>query len=324
MRLLRTIEELTPARASGVCPPVVLAIGNFDGIHRGHRAVIRQTQTIAAELATEPSSEHAPPPEAWLLTFDPHPCHIVAPERCQPLLATRSQKEALLAATGLDATVFMPFERATADLEPRAFLQLLTKHIPGLAAVVVGENWRFGRRAAGNVDTLKTLAAELGFEVHLTELTEWQGERVSSTRIRKAIAAGKMRDAAAMLERPHRVEGLVVKGRQQGRQQGFPTANISCETALLPPPGIYAVASPLEENGEQVVWGGAAYLNQNLVEAGIIEVHYFDRDENLYGRHFTVDILQQLRPDRTFEDMDELVAQITRDVDEARAVFARR
>lgn len=320
MRLLGTIEDLTPTRASGVCPSVVLAIGNFDGIHLGHRAVIRQTQTIAAELGTDLSSSS----EAWLLTFDPHPCHIVAPERCQPLLATRSQKETLLAATGLDATVFMPFERATADLEPRAFLQLLTKHIPGLAAVVVGENWRFGRRAAGNVDTLKTLGAELGFAVHLTELTEWQGERVSSTRIRKAIAEGKMRDAAAMLERPHRVEGLVVKGRQQGRQQGFPTANISCETALLPPPGIYAVASPLEENGEQVVWGGAAYLNQNLVEAGIIEVHYFDRDEDLYDRLFAVDILQQLRPDRAFEDMDELVAQITRDVDEARAVFARR
>jgi len=290
----------------------------LDGIHIGHRAVIAQTCSIAAELTASGRG----PAEAWLLTFDPHPCHIVAPERCQPLLATRSQKEVLLAATGLDAAVFMPFERATAELEPRAFLQQLVDQIPGLAAVVVGENWRFGRRAAGTVDTLKELAVELGFAVHPAGITEWQGERVSSTRIRAAVAAGKMRDAAAMLGRPYRVEGVVVKGRQVGRQQGFPTANIHCENALLPPPGIYAVASPVRQSGgEDEVWGGAAYLNQTLVDAGVIEVHYFDRSEDLYERRFAVDLLEQLRPDRAFDDMDELVAQIGRDVEQARAVF---
>lgn len=307
MRLYKTIEDI-PSTGS----PVVLTIGNFDGLHLGHQAVIQQARALADHHGGE----------AWLLTFHPHPCHVVAPERCQTPLTTRAQKEALLEATELDAAVFMPFEAEVADLEPEAFVDLISSCLPGLVAVVVGENWRFGRKAVGDFERLQALGAERGFEVEATKIVEWQGKRVSSTRIRAAVANGDIASVTAMLGRPHRVVGEVVRGRGIGRQQGFPTANIHCADEwgglVLPPPGIYAVRSAVEEGH----WGGAAYLNEHLIENHIIEVHYFDVDEDLYGRSFEVELLAQIRPDKHFDSPEELVAQIERDVAEARRLVA--
>ena len=292
--------------------PRCLAIGAFDGIHIGHQRLIAEACTRATQVAGE----------AWLLTFDPHPSRVLRPGDAPPLLTSTPHKLRLLEQTGLHGVVVHPFTRALSRLTPRAFWAQLTAAVPGLHTVIVGGNWRFGHRAGGDVELLRALAADDGIDVRVPDAVCWQEEPVSSTRIRQAVEAGRLAEAEAMLQRRFSLLGTVVAGRQYGRQLGFPTANIHLQDEARPPTGVYAVTARF--NGD--TYPGAAYLGVRPTAQGahthpLLEVHLFDADLDLYGRTIEVAFVEHLRPDRRFNQPDELRRQIARDVQQARRVL---
>lgn len=287
--------------------PVTLAIGAFDGIHLGHRAVIAQTHGLA----------EANGGEAWLLSFDPHPLKVLAPDRCPARIATPDQMLGQLEALELDGLWLAPFDQALADLEPLDFLALLRDSVPNLSGFVVGDNWRFGRQAAGDVNTLKAWCEAEGLRVHLTVLTQWKDAPVSSTRIRQAILDGKMEGAAAMLGRGYSLTGSVVPGAQEGRSLGFPTINLQVDNEIVPPPGIYAGYTKVD--GERI--NGAAYINVPKRAAGIVEMHLLDYEADLYGLELEMTLLKRTREDRAFTNVETLKTQIADDIHDVRTFF---
>lgn len=305
MEIARDIAGLRDARR-----PVVLAAGVFDGVHRGHVSVL---DTALRDAAARNG-------DAWVLTFDPHPLRILHPPAAPAMLTSTPHKLMLLGRTGMAGCVVQPFTRELADLEPEAFIDRLCADVPTLAALVVGYNWTFGRRARGNVELLRQLAAPRGFAVHIVEGLQWNGEAISSTRIRNAVAAGRLDEAEAMLGRPFGIFGRVVHGKKFGRQLGFPTANVRPENEVRPPPGSYAVTAVT--GGEAMP--AAAYVGHRDRGFGPeIEVHVLDRSMDFYDRDMDVLFHRQLRPDAHFETFDALKAAIAGDVAAARAFFAR-
>lgn len=300
MRIANKLEDLQAATK-----PVVLAAGVFDGVHRGHLAVI---ETAIADAKRRNG-------EAWALTFDPHPQRVLRPETAPLMLTSTPHKLELLSHTGLDGVVVQPFTRELAALEPEAFIDFLRDSVPGHASLVVGFNFNFGRRARGDTGMLRDLGTQHGFDVHIVGGLQWHGEGISSTRIRQAITAGKLDDAAAMLGRPFGVLGRVVRGKQLGRQLGFPTANVLPDNEVRPPPGSYAVRARVHG-----AWVDAAgYIGHRDRGFGPeIEVHLLDRSLDLYGAEMEVTFLTLLRPDQQFDSLDALKAQIGRDVAAAR------
>jgi riboflavin kinase/FMN adenylyltransferase len=304
---MHTIRKLSGLGA--VRTPIVLAAGVFDGVHEGHRSVIATAHEKAAAC-------HG---QAWVLTFDPHPLKILKPDAAPALLTSTQHKLALLSALGVDGCVLMPFNRELAELEPEAFIENLCSLAPTLHGIVVGENWTFGHRARGNAGMLRKLASEKSLEITVVPGVTWNGSTVSSTRIRQAVADGKLDDAAAMLGRPFSILGTVVHGKKLGRQLGFPTANLNPHNEVRPPPGIYAVRALLD--GQSVP--GAAYVGGETsgIAQNIVEVHLIDSDIDLYGRDLEVSFHAKLRDDRSFANHDLLREQIAIDVRNARLVL---
>ncbi len=293
--------------------PLCLVIGAFDGIHSGHQRLIRDAVTRARGVQGE----------AWLLTFDPHPSRILRPDMAPPLLTSTPHKLRLLQPFELDGVIVHPFTGALSVLPPETFLQQLCDALPGLHTVIVGGNWRFGHRAQGDVALLKQLAKTYGFSVHVPDPVSWGDEPVSSTRIRQAIEAGRLDDVEHMLARPFSMLGTVTTGKQYGRELGFPTANIRLQEEARPPVGVYAVYGVF--NGER--HNGAAYLGIRPTAHGdhthhVLEVHLFDVTIDLYGKEIEVFFVQHIRGDQRFDDQEALKAQIARDVEQARALFA--
>lgn len=297
MRILRSIAEL----GSLDCP-VHLAMGFFDGVHRGHRQVIASADTPGARRA--------------VLTFDQHPLALFAPER-QPQLITPdwAQKAALLTAAGAEHVLVLPFTRELAALAPHAFLDALreTGRVVGFS---VGRNWRFGAQGAGDAACLMAYAAEHGLRAVINNLAECRGERICSSRIRELLAAGNMDAAADMLGHPFAVAGMVEHGQHLARTLGFPTANIRvAQPAALPPFGVYAA---------EVAVDGARYravaslgIRPTIEEAEKVvrlEAHLLGFSGDLYGQHLTFELTRFLRPERKFASVEELRAQIARDV----------
>ena len=292
--------------------PACLTIGAFDGIHLGHQALIKEA--IACACAAQGS--------AWLLTFDPHPSRVLRPHEAPLLLTSSQHKQRLIAGLGLRGCVVQPFDRALADRSPEEFIADLQQAIPNVHTIVVGPNWRFGHRAAGDIETLRRLAAVRGFQVRVPEPVEWRGDAVSSTRIRKAVEAGQLEEAAEMLGRRFSLLGMVTSGRQVGRELGFPTANIRLQEEARPPIGVYAVLGEIDGELHQ----GAAYLGIRPTANGIdaeylLEVHFFDIGLDLYGKTIEVFFLRHFRGDLRFDDFDALKQQIARDVDGVRHYF---
>jgi riboflavin kinase/FMN adenylyltransferase len=226
MRVIDQLEGLSAAAG-----PVVLAAGYFDGVHRGHQAVIRTALARAQESGAE----------TWVLTMDPHPLRILRPDAAPRLLTSTPHKLRLLGELGVAGCVVLPFTVALAAVEPADFIARLRAAAPRLVCMVVGPNWTFGRGARGTPDTLRELARAHGFDATIAEPVLVDGQPISSTRIREAVLLGQLDEAARLLGRPFGVRGTVVRGKQLGRRLGFPTANVDAEGEVRPPPGIYAV-----------------------------------------------------------------------------------
>jgi riboflavin kinase/FMN adenylyltransferase len=298
---LTTFEEL-----AGIEEDLHLALGVFDGVHVGHRAVIGR----ALESARRSGGL------VGVVTFDPHPIRVLAPSRApSSLLATLDHKAHLLDELGVGLMLAIHFDEAFANVEAEEFIDRLCR--ARVKTLAVGEDWKFGRGRRGDIAMLRKAAAERGFILEAVPPVMADGERISSTRIRQAIRDGNLSGAARMLGRPYSVEGVVKQGRQLGRQLGFPTANISTGDVQLPPDGVWAVRVDL--NGE--VLGGVANLGIRPTVDGTtrsLEVHLFDFQGDLYGRELDVTFVRCLRDERKFDSLEALKRQIEADAIEAR------
>ncbi len=309
MSTARTWDELR-----AIPGPLFLAIGFFDGVHRGHAAVI----TEAVRRARKRQGR------AWALTFDPHPLRVLRPAHAPPALMTSATRIRHILALGVDGCALTPFTPDFARQTPEEFVLALRGAAPALAGVVIGPNWRFGHDAKGNAELLATFGREAGFDVVVVPALQYRGEPISSTRIRRAVAAGDVMEAAAMLGRPFSAEGMVVEGRRVGRALGCPTANIRVENEVMPPPGVYAGRLRLADGR---LFPAAAYRGTRPTfdsegNAGIVlEAHALDVELSIYGERVELDFIRHLRGDRRFEHLESLRAQITEDLRAIRAVL---
>lgn len=295
----------------------VVAIGNFDGVHRGHRALIAAARARARELG-------AP---LGVITFEPHPREVLAPEQAPPRLTPFRVKARLLAELGVDHLFALAFTRHLMSKSPEAFVHDVLAGGLGIRHAVVGYDFRFGHRRAGDVDTLLRLGEEYRFGITRIEPVAWRGEICSSSRIREAVQRGDVVLAGDLLGHPFVVEGRVIEGDRRGRALGYPTANLRppARRALWPAPGIYAVRARVPDHRED--WQDAvASLGWRPTFGGRdlrLEVHLFDRSPDLYGRRLCCAFVERLRPEASFATVDELIAQMAKDCAAARAALAR-
>ena len=302
--------------------PSVVTLGNFDGVHKGHQAVL---STVVRR-----ARDHGPDgAQAVAVTFDPHPVAVLHPERAPQIITSPELRLDLLAATGLDAVLVMEFTRELALWTPERFVVDVFVKALGASVVVVGEDTRFGVRNSGNVDTLRQLGAEHGFEV-LALADIGDGGRWSSSRVRRLVTAGEVATATEILGRPHGVCGEVVHGDHRGRQLGYPTANLSQESAgLVPADGVYAgwlIRPTLPERDPDRVLPAAISIGTNPTFDGTqrrVEAYVLDRtDLDLYGETVAVEFIENLRPTEKFDSIEDLLVQIADDVERARAVLS--
>jgi riboflavin kinase/FMN adenylyltransferase len=287
--------------------PITLAIGAFDGLHRGHADIITHARTDAAEYGGR----------TGVLRFHPHPLRLLKPEDAPPLLCTEERIQALLSDMGVDIHIRLPFTAERAKQEPEAFLAELHQALPGLRGIVVGPDWRFGHKGRGDIHLLRETAARDGYTVHIRPETQWNGERISSTRIRHAVLRGDLPAAEAMLGRPYRLSGIVQDGKKLGRTLGFPTANFTPGQELLPPAGVYAMTVHAEDR----TWMGAGYVTHH---PSLVEVHLLDFEGDLYTREIAVDLIAFRRPPMPLPDKRELRRKIDEDVTAIRALLEAR
>ena len=296
--------------------PLLLAAGFFDGVHRGHQAVVKEVMRAAKRRGAL----------AWIMTFDIHPLKLLKPEAAPPLLTATAHKIRLLEALGVDGCLVLPFTRVFAVMEPEEFVLQLTRSAPNLRGIVVGSNWTFGKNGCGTPDLLAKFGRRYGFEVRVVRQVRWRGGVVSSTRIRKALFAGKLADADAMLGRVFSVVGTVVTGRGFGRRLGLPTANISPHNEVLPASGVYAVRVALDgkiHNGAANI-GFRPTIEENRPSGRLLEVHVFDLEANLYHREMEVFFMERIRPERRFATVQALKLRIMKDIKLAKKILFHR
>ncbi len=290
------------------------AIGNFDGVHLGHQAVIDHARRAAAEIG-------AP---LGVVTFEPHPREVFAPDAPPFRLTGPEARAHRLEKLGVEVLYELNFNRALASLSPEEFARHVLVDGLGLRHVVVGADFQFGKGRAGDTDTLRRFGAEMGFGVTIAELLEGEDTRVSSTAIRDALSEGRPGDAAAMLGHWHRMEGPVIRGDQRGRDLGYPTANLSIEGLHRPKFGVYAVLVDVLGGPQAGSYHGAASLGlrpQFGGEVPNLETFIFDFQGDLYGTHISVALVEFLRPEETFDDLDGLIAQMDADCVRAREIL---
>lgn len=287
--------------------PAVVTIGKFDGVHRGHRAVI---STLRRRAAAQPGDARA-----VVVTFDRHPAQVLAPDRApSPLLSVTQKTEALIEA-GVDLVVVLPFTTELAGLTPEQFVQRVLVSALGSVEVLVGTDFRFGARGAGTVATLRMLGEQHGFTVGLVDdVCEVDGQRVSSTSIREALGAGRLDEAAAALGRAPRIRSLVVPGHQRGRELGYPTANLAHDAeGLIPADGVYACW--LRVGGDR--FGAAVSVGNNPtfgdVREKTVEAHAIDVSIDLYGRTVELEFVAYIRGMQKFPTADALAKQMGHD-----------
>jgi riboflavin kinase/FMN adenylyltransferase len=306
MQLHRTI----PAQAS---TSRVLAIGNFDGVHLGHRALLERLAAEARRLGLP----------AAVMTFEPHPRELFTPEQAPARLTSLREKLALLEACGVEEVYLLHFSRKLAGLTAEEFIDRVL--VQGLAVrhLMIGDDFRFGKGRAGDFAMLQSAGQRHGFGVEAMHTIEINGERVSSSAVRDALGAGDLEHAARLLGRAYSISGRVVHGNKLGRKLGFPTANIQLKRKRVALTGVFAATvSGLDKRQLQ----GAASLGvRPTLGAGlrpVLEVHIFDFDREIYGSHVTVHLLHKLRDEAKYASMDALTAQIVRDVQCTQDYFA--
>lgn len=296
------------------CRGAVAAIGNFDGVHLGHRAVIDLARTQAAAIGA---------PLA-IMTFEPHPREVFAPDAPPFRLMNAPAKAHRLEKLGVDVVFEVPFTRALADLDPTDFARDILQSRLGLAHVVVGQDFCFGKGRAGTTADLAALGAALGFGVTVAPMVDLGQGEVSSTAIRAALSDGRPRDAAAMLGHWHRIEGPVIRGDQRGRDLGYPTANMSISGLHPPRFGVYAVQVDVLSGAHIGRYNGAASIGVRPmfgVNTPNCETFLFDFKGDLYGANLSVALVDYLRPELKFDSLDALIVQMGADCDRARDIL---
>ncbi|HEY8551694.1 MAG TPA: bifunctional riboflavin kinase/FAD synthetase [Vicinamibacterales bacterium] len=291
----------------------IVALGNFDGLHRGHQKIVERVCRQAREQACTPV----------VMTFDPHPPRIVRPDKAPPLLMTNEQKVEALGREGIEGVAFVRFTRELSQWEPETFVRLVIAEWLHPAEVWVGANFLFGRDRSGNFSLLRTLGVRYGFRAEKIDPVRYREFVVSSTRIRRLISEGRVDEAGALLGHYHFIDGRVARGAGRGRQIGFPTANIETENELLPPQGVYATTLTYRRQVYRSVTNIGVRPTFGTGGDPVIETHIFGLDEDLYGATVRLAFVQRMRPERAFPDVDALVAQIRADTEQAQALFDR-
>ena len=308
MQVLRSITELRELRG-----PLFLAIGVFDGVHLGHQTVISTSARHARDAGGTPV----------VVTFDPHPAKVLRPESAPHLLTATQHKIALIRELGVAHLLLLRFDREFAETAPEEFVRQLVENSRPLREICVGHQWSFGKGRAGNLSLLKHLGTTRNFDVVGVEAVAVDEEVVSSTAIRRAVAAGDLTKAARMLGREYTIVGSVIEGKKLGRQLGFPTANVSAHSEQFPPNGVYIA----EAKRGSLIHRGVANLGYRPTMSDdkperLLELYLFDLDEDIYGDEIEVRFVRYLRAEEKFENLAALKNQITRDVEEAHKFWA--
>lgn len=293
-----------------------VTIGNFDGVHTGHQAML----VLVAEAARSRGLE------TCVLTFEPHPRELFSPHDAPTRLTSMREKLELLGERGIDHTHVVQFTPEFASMSPESFVERLLVGTLGARWVLVGDDFRFGAKRAGDFKLLRALGEKFGFEVETMPTVTRSGTRVSSSAIRNALAAGELARAAEFLGRNYSISGRVLHGDKLGRELGFPTANVQFDHNRPPVNGIFAVQ--LHGVGHEPLPGVASLGTRPTVKAGdaaaVLEVHVFDFSGDLYGHHVRVEFIAKIRDEEKYPDLETLKAQIGRDCDTARAIHAQR
>jgi riboflavin kinase/FMN adenylyltransferase len=291
----------------------VLALGNFDGLHRGHRKILDRLQRVAQERRAT----------AVVMTFDPHPPRVVRPDKAPPLLMTKAQKLEGLAQAGVDGAAIVRFTHELSRWEPETFVRTVLVEWMRVSEVWVGANFLFGHDRSGNFSLLRTLGARYGFKAEKIDPVRYKDFVVSSTRVRRLVGEARVDEAAALLGHAYVIDGVVVRGEQRGRTIGFPTANLCTENELVPPHGVYATSAILDGIVMPSVTNIGTRPTVDASGRTSIETHIFDLDRNLYGATLRLAFVQRLRDERAFESLDLLKSQIAADCARARVLFDR-
>lgn len=308
MNTLNAVSEL-----ACVPGPVSLCIGVFDGVHLGHQAVI----AAGAEEARAGGGSLV------VVTFDPHPARVLRPESAPRLLTSTAHKLRLIDALGVPFLLKVRFDDAFAATDPEVFIQALVQASDPLQTITVGHDWAFGKARRGNVEMLRSLGVDAGFSVSNVEPVLLDGTPISSTRIRQAVQTGDLDLASRCLGRPFSILGTVVRGDQIGRTIGFPTANLKAHNEQFPPDGVYAVRVQVDSRTRNGVANiGSRPTVATAVPERRLEIHLFDFDGDIYGADVEATFVEFLRPERKFDGLDALRAQIGFDAAEARRVLS--
>lgn len=307
MDVIHFPDDSRPARWSNP----VLALGNFDGLHRGHQKILDRLRRVAAERGAT----------SVVMIFDPHPPRIVRPDKAPPLLMTKAQKLEALARAGVQGAAIVRFTPELSRWSPETFVQAVLVDWLHVAEVWVGANFLFGHDRAGNFTLLRALGARYGFKTEKIDPVRYKDFVVSSTRIRRLVAEGRVDEAGALLGRQYYVDGTAVRGDGRGRTIGFPTANLCTENELLPPHGVYATTATIDGVVRPSVTNIGVRPTVDRSGRTTIETHIFDVDRDLYGVTIRVGFVLRLRDERAFDSVDALRDQIAADCDRARVLF---
>jgi riboflavin kinase / FMN adenylyltransferase len=308
---METIHFPDDARPGWLLHPV-LALGNFDGLHRGHQKIIERVKRGAAEHGGTPMA----------MTFDPHPPRVVRPDKAPPLLMTKAQKLDALHEAGIRCVAVVRFTRELSEWDPETFVRTALVEWLHVSEVWVGANFLFGHERSGNFSLLRTLGQRYGFRADKIDPVRYKDFVVSSTRIRRLVGEGRVDEAGALLGHGFYLDGTVVEGRRRGRELGFPTANIATDNELLPPHGVYATTMTID-----------GVVHAGLTNVGIrptfgettttVETHVLGFTGDLYGRSVRLSFVLRLRDERRFDDVDSLRLQIEADHRRAERLFSR-
>jgi riboflavin kinase/FMN adenylyltransferase len=290
----------------------VLALGNFDGLHRGHQKIVERVKRGAVEHGGTPMA----------MTFDPHPPRVVRPDKAPLLLMTKVQRLEALHRAGVACVAVVRFTRELSQWDPETFVRTVLVDWLRVSEVWVGANFLFGRDRAGNFSLLRTLGQRYGFRTDKIDPVRYKDFVVSSTRVRRLVTEGRMDEAAALLGHGYYIDGTVVEGRKRGREIGFPTANLATDNELVPPHGVYATTATID-----------GIVHAGLTNVGVrptfretepsVETHLLGYNRDLYGRRIRLTFVLRLRDERRFPDVDALRTQIEADQRRAERLFSR-
>ena len=291
----------------------VLALGNFDGLHRGHLKIIERVRRGAAEHGGTPMA----------MTFDPHPSRIVRPDKAPPLLMTKEQRIEALGKAGIAAVAVVRFTPELAHWDPEAFVRTVLVDWLRVSEVWVGANFLFGHDRSGNFSTLRTLGQRYGFRADKIDPVRYKEFVVSSTRVRRLVGEGRMDEAGALLGHQYYIDGEVVEGKRRGREIGFPTANLRTTNELLPPNGVYATTTTIDGVVRPGITNIGLRPTFGDTTQTTVETFVMGYSGDVYGRHVRLGFVLRLRDERTFEDVDALRSQIEADRRRAERLFAQ-